>query len=328
MKKITIITLTAIVSLAGCMNQNHNGNDNIFLLESESAQIFAPELVSTHLAERDAALSPNGNEFYYTVTSYNRPTIVFIEKTNGHWGKPAVASFSGEYSDLEPHFSPDGNKLYFASNRPKEKGKEPKDFDIWYTEKSDGIWGDPINIGSPINTDANEFYPSITNSGTLYWCSIRLDSIGMGGEDIFYSKLVNNQYLTVEVLSDSINTPHDEFNAFVARDESYIIFTSSGWGAGFGRGDLWISFKHEKGYWTKAANLGDKVNTNAFEYCPFVSDCGKYLFFTSDMIDETDIKTPNSYSDILSFSKQPKNKLNNIYIIDAKVIDDINPLKR
>ncbi len=290
---------------------------------SDSATLFGEGIISTHLAERDAALSPSGKEFYYTVSSYNRQTIVFSELTDKGWTKPQVAPFSGIYSDLEPHFSPDGHRLYFVSNRPLGSEGEPKDYDIWYVERKCNSWGDPINLGSPINTSANEFYPSITNSGTIYWCSVRNDSLSVGGEDIFFSKLEDGVYSKVEALSDSVNTIRDEYNAFVARDESYIIFTSLGWGRGYGRGDLWICFKRSDGLWTKPVNMGGKINSEWFEFCPFVSDCGKFLFFTSDRIDSKKLKPTITYNDIVEFSLSSTNKQNNIYIISTSIIDDL-----
>lgn len=294
-----------------------------FGTKTGEAEIFAPNLVSTHMTERDAALSPKGDEFYFTLSSYTHPAIVYIKNTPNGWTSPQVASFSGTYSDLEPHFSPDGNRLYFASNRPLAEGGEPKDFDIWYVDRLDTGWSDPVNIGSPINTEANEFYPSITNTGTLYWCAIRKDGLGIGGEDIYYSALEDGQYKTVQALPDSINTPRDEYNAYIARDESYIIFTSTGWGRGYGKGDLWISFKHPDGYWTEAKNMGERVNTSGFEYCPFVSDCGKYLFYTSNKPADKSYTPPISYENIVSFSLGAGNKASDIYVVDARIIQEL-----
>ncbi len=286
-------------------------------------ELFLPDIVSTHLSERDAALSADGHRFYYTVSSYNRPMIVFVERKSGRWTQPQTASFSGVYSDLEPHFSPDGEKLYFASNRPLEKGGQTKDFDIWYVERTNDAWGEPVNVGSPVNTPANEFYPSVTEAGTLYWCAVREG--GPGGEDLFFSRMENGRYGPATALSDSVNTAGNEYNAFVARDESFIIFTSTGWGSGYGRGDLWIGFRKPDGQWTRARNMGPEVNTPAFEYCPFVSDDGEFLFFTSDRMDSTQIKATATYEDVVAFSKLPGNKQSSIFSIDAGVIEKLRP---
>lgn len=322
MKNLILINLTLLSFTFGCVKQNVN--QEIFPeILTDTPQVLAPNFLSTHMAERDASLSPKGNEFYYTITSYTQPVIVFTKKLPKGWTKPEVAPFSGVYSDLEPHFSPDGQRMYFASNRPLTDGGEPKDFDIWYVDRIENEWSKPVNIGSPINTEANEFYPSITNSGTLYWCAIRNDSIGLGGEDIYYSTLENGNYKSVTALPDSVNTTRDEYNAYVARDESYIIFTSSGWGKGYGRGDLWISFKRTDGLWTKAKNIGSNLNSSGFEYCPFVSDCGKHLFYTSDKPANTDFTIPINYENIKDFSLRYGNKASDIYVVDAKIIDDL-----
>lgn len=291
----------------------------------DSAVIFAPNLVSTHLAERDAALSPNSHEFYFSITSYTQPTIAFMQFENSVWSKPEVATFSGMFSDIEPHFSPNGNRLYFASNRPLNEGGELKDFDIWYVDKTEDGWGKPVNIGEPVNTSANEFYPSVTKSGTLYWCAKR--DGGLGGEDLYFAKLVDGKFASAQLLPDSVNSVSDEYNAFVDPDERYIIFTSHGWGAGFGRGDLWISYRKPDETWTRPINMGEKVNTQAFEFCPFVSHDGKYLFFTSDRAEPTK-KTPATYDEIYFFSLQLKNRLSNIYIINADIIEKLKPTNK
>lgn len=326
--KLILATTGLMISLLLHLCKTSNATEPIkgqfnFVVIPDSATLFGEGIISTHLAERDAALSPSGKVFYYTVSSYNRQTIVFSELTDKGWTKPQVAPFSGTYSDLEPHFSPDGQRLYFASNRSLSSKGEPKDYDIWYVEREGNSWGDPINLGSPVNTSANEFYPSITNSGTIYWCSVRNDSLSVGGEDIFFSKLEDGAYRTVEALSDSVNTIRDEYNAFVARDESYIIFTSSGWGRGYGRGDLWICFMRSDSLWTKPVNMGGKINSEWFEFCPFVSHCGKYLFFTSDRIKSNGLKPTVTYDDIVEFSLLPGNKQNSIYIVSAEIIKEI-----
>ena len=47
-----------------------------------------------------------------------------------------------------------------------------------------------------------------------------------------------------------------------------------------GNGDLYISFRDRYGEWTEAIHMGDRINSEHFEYCPSVSPDGKFLFFT------------------------------------------------
>jgi Tol biopolymer transport system component len=132
--------------------------------------IFGPGVISDGLPNRDLAISPSSDELFYTLqygTQFN--AILYCKKVNNLWSKPAIAWFSGKYGDLEPAFSPDGKRLYFTSNRPlTDTGKEAKDFDIWYINKTANKWGAPVNMGSVINTAKDEFYASVTKNGNLY----------------------------------------------------------------------------------------------------------------------------------------------------------------
>ena len=92
--------------------------------------IFAANIISDEFGNRDMAISPKGDELFYTLQyrgGFVFTTIMHSKKVNGQWTKPEVASFCGQYNDLEPSFSPDGTKLYFSSARPIN-GNEKKRF--------------------------------------------------------------------------------------------------------------------------------------------------------------------------------------------------------
>ena len=241
--------------------------------------LFAPGFVCTSLNERDAALSPDGSIFVWSIWSGSFGSIVFSKFEDGVWTPPQMAPFSGRYSDLEPAFSPDGSRLYFASNRPLEGLGRPKDYDIWSVEVGASEWGVPSNVGQPVNTDANEFYPSIATNGAIYFTAQRQGSYG--GEDIFRSERRGDAYTAPENIGPGVNTEHGEFNAFVAPDEHMILFSSFGRDDGQGGGDLYVSFRSEKGAWQPAVNLGETINTPSLEYCPSISPDGRYLFYSS-----------------------------------------------
>ena len=267
---------------------------------------------------RDFALSPKQDELFITVESNKNifSSILQLTKTGKKW-KVELAPFSGTYGDIEPTFSPDGNTLYFASNRPLQKDSAVKDFDIWKTEKQNGIWSEPVNLGAPINTDANEFYPAVTQNGKLYFTATYKEK-AIGKEDIWMSRLENGIYSTPIALPETVNSILYEFNAFVSPDDSYIIFTSYGREDDLGGGDLYISKKDAKGEWLPTKNLGTKINSKGLDYCPFVSFDKKSFFFTSDRN-----KLQKSYQHRLNlegFLKeigQLQNGKGNIYQIDA-----------
>ena len=202
---------------------------------------------------------------------------------NNQWTKPEVLLSHEKYSYNDPFLSIDNDKLYFISNRALDGEGELKDVDIWYVERVDNGWSDPNNAGSNINTDGNEYYMSFTNDGTMYFASnghTRNDT-SRTDHDIYYAQVIANEFQIPVLLDSSVNTTSYEADVFVAPDETYLIFCSTRDG-GFGRGDLYISFKNSEGNWTKAINMGKEINSKHYEYCPFVTKDGDFLFYTSN----------------------------------------------
>lgn len=233
---------------------------------------------------RDFTMNASGDEAYFTIQSNLEEIsmIAVVKKKNGKWLKPELAPFSGKYKDMEPFFSPDGLRLYFVSNRPLEiDAKETKDMDIWYlsrtTEKSD--WSKPVNLGAPVNTKDDEFYPALALSGNIYFTK-GIES-QKGTSDIMFSSWDGEKYSAPVSLDSAINTEGEEYNAFIAPDESFLIFGGFRRPDGLGSGDLYISFKNPDGSWRSAVNLGGKINSKDMDYCPFVDMTSKTLYFTS-----------------------------------------------
>jgi Tol biopolymer transport system component len=86
--------------------------------------------------------------------------------------------------DFAPHISKNGLSLYFTSTRPGGLGGE----DLWVSKRASGDdpWGPPANLGSSINTDANERSPGLSRDGHyLYFATTRPG--GSGGFDIWVS---------------------------------------------------------------------------------------------------------------------------------------------
>jgi len=248
--------------------------------------------------------------------------ILYMRHENNRWTAPQVASFSGKYRDGEPHFSYDGNKLLFRSNRPLEGKGEPKvSTDIWIVERDEKGWGEPRNPGIIINSEQDDLYPTISKSGDLYFASNR-----DGGWDIYVSKYINRGYAKPKKLSNAINSEFGDWDAFLAPDESYIIFGSNGRSDGFGESDLYISFRKEDGTWTKSKNMGSQMNTSFREVDPVVTPDGKYIFFRSNRrIHKSYSETPLTYDEIIKILDSPGNGEGDIYWVDAKIIEKLKP---
>ena len=87
----------------------------------------------------------------------------------------------------------------------------------------------------------------------------------------------------------AINSDKNDWDSFIAPDESYIIFSSQNRDDTIGGQDLYISYRKSDGRWSDAKNMGKRINSESGEICPSVSLDGKYFFFTSRRRGNADI---------------------------------------
>lgn len=256
---------------------------------------FAPGIISKPgRYEYGSVFSKDGNTCYFAVVNGGKPEIHYSVRRQLQWSTPAVLLQHQLYGFNDPFLTPDEQSLFFISDMALN-GKGPKkDIDIWYIKRTANGWTDPINAGSVINSDSNEYYTSFTRSGTIYFASNRnqKNATTANNYDIYFSTKQNGKFKTPVALPEAINSQHYEADVFIAPDETFIIFCAERPG-GLGKGDLYFSRKTSDGKWSPAQNLGPSVNTSGYEFCPFVSNNGKTLFFSRDGdIYSVDFKLP------------------------------------
>lgn len=283
MKRTTIFIFSLILFL-GCNSPSGNKVDDFPILTGKylgqiepgnTPEIFAPNIISTGMAEINAVFSPDYKEFYYTIRMPNRQLVIMVLKNNGSvWTQPEVAPFSGEYPDADPFISNDGKWLYFVSKRPIDSLLTIKnDWDIWRMHKVGENWSEPERLDDGINSEADDIYPTLTKHGTLYYSSGRF---GKNNRDVFYAKSNGSEFESSIKLNDTINS-HWEGDIYVSPEEDYMIFASYGRKEGSG---LYISF-NSNGQWNLPQRMNKEINMTGREYCPIISPDGKYFFFTS-----------------------------------------------
>ncbi len=323
--RISIFTLS-ILFLLSCSEKNETGVLKGDYLgqkpPGESPELFAPGIITHGFHEHGIAVSPDGNEIFYVTTDnrYKQYIIVRLERKNNTWSDPEVASFSGEYRDYEPSFSVDGNRLYFASYRPLPGSDEPKkDSDIWFIEKNGGKWGEPVNIGSPVNTEFFETNQSVAANGNLYFQSLKRR--GLKG-DIYFARFENGRYSEPIRLDSGINTEFNEASPYIAPDESYLMFHSNRPGT-LGSMDIYISFRKDDRAWSEPINMGEPVNSPFPDNIPYVSPDGKYFFFSSYRTLDPALFKKKSYDELMNLYKNPQNGYMTIYWMSSNVIQNI-----
>jgi Tol biopolymer transport system component len=243
-------------------------------------EVFAPRVISLETRlETYPTLSPDLRTVFFSVVNaeWTEGRLLSTRLEHGAWTKPEPAAFSGGRSiDWESFISPDGKRMFFASNRPPSSG-----MDIWMVERmSDVSWSAPVRLPEPVNSAAEDGSPCVTNNGTLYFKSRR--GGGIGGSWIYRAVLKDGTYAQIESLGNTLKTGPGETEPFVSPDESYLIFTSQTRTGGSGGWDLWISLREGDGSWTEPSNLGSEINTVDDEYGPRVTPDGQYLLFTRE----------------------------------------------
>jgi peptidoglycan-associated lipoprotein len=128
---------------------------------------------------------------------------------------------SNDYSTGHPTLSKDGNTMYFISDMPNGLGGT----DVWMTQKVDGKWNQPVNMGPKINTPYNEMFPSLYGDTLLYFAS--QGHINLGGLDIFTSIKRNNEWSEPENVGYPINTSYDDFGISVNDSTMGGLFSSN-----------------------------------------------------------------------------------------------------
>ena len=210
----------------------------------------------------------------------NRHEDFFVSKFHdGKWTTPENLGSPPNTPDNEgaQTITADAARMFFtACNRSDGKGG----CDIYYSEKRNGLWTRPRNLGAPVNTSAKETQPSISADGrTLYFVSNR--GGGKGGQDIWMSTLDDHGSWNKPVNLEEINTSGDESSPFIHLDGQTLYFASDGW-AGMGGYDLFVARKDSAGRWSTPKNLGYPINSKYNEEGLIVNARGDRAYYSSD----------------------------------------------
>lgn len=161
----------------------------------------------------------------YAEQGYGRYDIYKVQRSPWGWSKPKNLGqrINSDFWDSAPSIAPDGNSIYFASNRPEGYGG----IDIYVAYKNEkGYWEDAINLGPSINTKGDDQTPFIhADNQSLYFSSN--GRAGFGGSDIYVSrKKIDGNWTTPVNLGYPINTYDNEGSIAVASNGATAYIAS------------------------------------------------------------------------------------------------------
>ncbi len=192
-----------------------------------------PVPINSIYHEGSIAFSPNGQEAFlmrsgvvedgFSAKSSAHLQLYYTQLLQNSWIEPTLLPFgSPQYSIAYPALSPDNKYLYFASDMPNGYGG----MDLYRVERIDDRWGTITNLGSNINTEGDEVFPTLDAAGRLYFASN--GQIGLGGLDIYsVEEVVENDWGFPENLGFPINTSADDFGLIINEEGTCGYFSSN-----------------------------------------------------------------------------------------------------
>ena len=298
-KAYTILLFVGILSLHGCNTKKEETKDSGALFErrplGRSFAVrykilrFAPGLVSTEIYEYDGAFTPDMKAFYFIRRGEENIKSTFYEykydDTNGSWKKSVLASpWIGR-----PVISPDGETMHLGDR---------------YLKRTESGWSELQNLEPPTVSNDSMYIMRLSEAanGTYYFDTYKKsDSVF----PIRYSRFINGKYEEPKALPKAVYLGRLMTTSSIAPDESYLLYDATR-EDGFGDADIYINFKQKNGTWGNGINLGDNINTPAWEASASITPDGKYLFFSRNV-------GSDDYENV------------DIFWVDAKFIETLKP---
>jgi outer membrane protein OmpA-like peptidoglycan-associated protein len=169
--------------------------------------------------EGPITLSKDQSKMYFTRSNYvkvskgkipmqrSKLKVFSADLSRGKWKNVQSMPFNSEnYGCGHPALSPDGNTLVFASDIPGGFGGT----DLYVCQKEGNAWGTPQNLGSGVNTEADDQFPYLHANGSLFFAST--GHAGFGGLDIFFAPKEGDKWGKAVNGGYGLNSPKDDFS--------------------------------------------------------------------------------------------------------------------
>lgn len=192
--------------------------------------------VNSKFHDGPVAVTADGNTMYFASESFKEGDFerdkvnklkkgqVYLfraTKEGGKWGNIQPVPFNDKkWSTGNPAITPDGKTLYFVSDREGSLG----DSDIWKVEvKGNNTYGEPVNLGTKVNTEGKENFPYVTADNKLYFSSDGRK--GFGGMDIYVMDMEKGT--DAMNVGMPVNSPQDDISFTFNKAKNIGFFASN-----------------------------------------------------------------------------------------------------
>ena len=229
-------------STGGIMLEDGSYYEDIYISEKVNNAWTEPKSISSSINSNDheaaLAFSADGQTLLiYKYDEIGKGDIYSSKLSGKEWSVPEKlgSDINSTYLDAHASISPDGNFIYFSSNRPGGYGG----MDIYFAKKlPNNEWSLVLNCGPSINTEDDESFPFIhPDDSTLYFSS---NHNSIGGYDVFVSnKIEDLKWSKPKNLGFPVNTPDDDV-FFIPTTDGKRAYFSSIKNDGVGQQDIYI----------------------------------------------------------------------------------------
>jgi hypothetical protein len=255
-------------------------------VELAAPAIFSPGVVSGAADDGSPTFTPEEDLLLFSRSAPGWTVILESHPEAGGWSEPAIAPFSGRWSDLQPAFSVDGSYLVFSSWRPVDgepagKAAAPASH-LWRVSHSYTGWGHPELLPGTANLSPRVFKPTLAANGDLYFMALVADAKFR----LYCARNTGGALAPAEPLAFSDGTTGD-VDPEVAPDGSFLVFSSNGRRAGDPDHEhLYVTFRTAAGWGPvlPVTFAGDDPRNPANENEAHLSRDLRTLYFSSDRV--------------------------------------------
>jgi hypothetical protein len=245
-------------------------------------------MVNSSSEEFNASISSDGLSLYFISNRAGGVGgrdiwVTTRATTEDDWGEPVnlgptINTPAGEWG---VSISYDGLSLYFDT---KQSGATGARDDLWVATRTttDDDWSNPVNLGPIVNSSGDDYTPSISSDNlSLYFTSNR--GGGYGQYDIWVTtrETIGDDWGTPVNLGPPVNSSAYELDPGISADGRVLFFVRVD---GPTETDIWMA-RRATIYdgWQEPVNLGEPINSSAWEGYPSISADGSTLFFRTSL---------------------------------------------